>query len=355
MSEKKRCFEAEVFFDPAGLEGDIQLSSGEEKTAASLETYPSEKQGDPYFVRIRSALSLDIHWKDPFEVSIKGRGKVGEGRILFPACSSHSARRELLLLLRGGEEDMIRAFAEDGGQSGVAGKTILHFTRVAEEDLLKACQKMEAAGSLIIVSFSPLMLYSKANFDYLCEKMVAFLSRFHKNNPQDVGAPISRLADKFELHSRTLSLALAVLKKRGKIWIREDKIALAEFKDQLSPEEESILESIEEMYIRGKFQSVSVESLRKEFRLPPKQLNRLIDHLVERKRIVQGSEGFILHSDWLDDLVERLKKKDTEELTVSEFKQMTGLSRKFAIPLLELLDQMGITKRLGSVRRIMKR
>jgi hypothetical protein len=40
-------------------------------------------------------------------------------------------------------------------------------------------------------------------------------------------------------------------------------------------------------------------------------------------------------------------------MTVSEFKSMTGLSRKYAIPLLELLDQMGITRRKGPGREIL--
>jgi hypothetical protein len=40
-------------------------------------------------------------------------------------------------------------------------------------------------------------------------------------------------------------------------------------------------------------------------------------------------------------------------LTVGEFKDLTGLSRKFAIPLLELLDEMGVTRRRGATREIL--
>jgi selenocysteine-specific elongation factor len=48
-----------------------------------------------------------------------------------------------------------------------------------------------------------------------------------------------------------------------------------------------------------------------------------------------------------------IKESGKRELTVSDFKKMTGLSRKYAIPLLELLDQMGVTRRKGPSRLIL--
>jgi len=55
----------------------------------------------------------------------------------------------------------------------------------------------------------------------------------------------------------------------------------------------------------------------------------------------------------LDEIISRIKKFGKRELTVADFKKMTGLSRKYAIPLLELLDQMGVTRRKGSLREIL--
>ncbi|MDH5743615.1 MAG: SelB C-terminal domain-containing protein, partial [Candidatus Aminicenantes bacterium] len=64
-------------------------------------------------------------------------------------------------------------------------------------------------------------------------------------------------------------------------------------------------------------------------------------------------DGFILHSHWLDEIIEKIHKSGKKELTVSDFKKMTGLSRKYAIPLLELLDQLGITRRRGPSREVL--
>ena len=85
------------------------------------------------------------------------------------------------------------------------------------------------------------------------------------------------------------------------------------------------------------------------------KLNRMISLLVERKKVVLGNEGLILHSHWLKELIQKMRLSGKKELTVADFKEMTGLSRKYAIPLLELLDQKGITKRKGPVRVIVSR
>jgi len=52
--------------------------------------------------------------------------------------------------------------------------------------------------------------------------------------------------------------------------------------------------------------------------------------------------------------VAKLRASGRRELTVADFKALTGLSRKYAIPLLELLDEMGVTRRKGAVRDILK-
>jgi selenocysteine-specific elongation factor len=82
-------------------------------------------------------------------------------------------------------------------------------------------------------------------------------------------------------------------------------------------------------------------------------MNKMLTLLTERKKIVLGKNGFILHSRWLDEVIQKIRNSGKRELTVTEFKEMTGLTRKYAIPLLELLDQMGITRRRGSSRDIL--
>ena len=79
----------------------------------------------------------------------------------------------------------------------------------------------------------------------------------------------------------------------------------------------------------------------------------MLDILIGREKIVRGKEGFYLQSRWLDEIVGKVRSLGKKDLTVADFKAMTGLSRKFAIPLLELLDEMGVTRRKGSSSEIL--
>jgi selenocysteine-specific elongation factor len=107
------------------------------------------------------------------------------------------------------------------------------------------------------------------------------------------------------------------------------------------------------MCYRGEFQSVSLEEIRRQFHLSQERLEKLLSLLTERKKVIQGPEGLFIHSLWLDDIIVRVRALGKKEMTVAKFKELSGLSRKYAIPLLELLDQMGVTRRHGPVREIL--
>jgi selenocysteine-specific elongation factor len=107
------------------------------------------------------------------------------------------------------------------------------------------------------------------------------------------------------------------------------------------------------MVLSGELGTVTFEDLRATFKLTPAKLQALLEVLAERKKIVEGIDGFILHARWLDDIIRKVRASGKRELTVADFKAMTGLSRKYSIPLLELLDSMGVTRRKGSVRDIL--
>jgi selenocysteine-specific elongation factor len=149
-------------------------------------------------------------------------------------------------------------------------------------------------------------------------------------------------------------LALKHLSRAGQISESERSVALRDFYPLPSPEEEKLLEDMEEMYLEGEFHSVSLEEMQKRFRLSKKRLNRMLSFLVERRKIVLGKDGFLLHSRWWDEVIQAIRSSEKKELSVYDFKQMTGLTRKYAIPLLELLDQMGVTRRRGPTREIIQ-
>jgi selenocysteine-specific elongation factor len=128
------------------------------------------------------------------------------------------------------------------------------------------------------------------------------------------------------------------------------------FQVKFSAEEDKVMKAIERLFLEKKFSSASFEELVKKFKIHPSRLNTMLGLLLQKQKIVQSKDGFILHSQWLEELksqVAQMKRKGKTELTVGEFKKMTGLTRKYAIPLLEFLDELGLTRRMGSKRAIL--
>ena len=246
---------------------------------------------------------------------------------------------------------MLAALVQEKGLEGVKERELTQFSSLSRAKLLSLSQELEEKGVLKILSFSPLFLLSKTSFEFLCQKILKYLSAFHERHPQEQGVSLDRLRKRFGVDRKILALAIHRLSKENKIVASPEKAALYGFEQTLSIWEEKILRRLEEMC--GAFKIGSPEELSQSMGISPQKLRRLLSLLVERKKIVLGKEGFIIHSQWLDELISRIKSSGMKELTVSEFKKMTGLSRKYAIPLLELLDRLGVTRRKGAVRKIL--
>jgi len=326
---------------------------------AEFREYPAEATApDCRYARVTASLPFYLKWKEPFEVLDQARVPLGRGVVLHPASEDPKKLRTpkrlaRLELLAGGPKDMILALAEAKGFQGLREKEILDFAGLEPDDLETAARLLEEAGKARILAFSPLFLLSQENFDFLCGRILEFVGQFHEKHPESRGVAVEKIAKRFELPEIVGQLALKHLLKSGAVQFLDGIVALAGFKVPLSPKEEGILEEMEKMCYEGKFSAVSLEDVRMRFYLSPARLQTLLGLLAEKKKIVQGKDGFYIHSTWLDEIVRRLRERGKRDMSVADFKEMTGLSRKFAIPLLELLDQMGVTRRKGSVREIL--
>ena len=248
---------------------------------------------------------------------------------------------------------MILALAEAKGFEGLREKEIHDFAGLEPDDMESAARLLEEKGKVRILGFSPLFLLSQESFDFLCGRILEFVGQFHAKHPESRGVDAAKIAKRFELPEIVGQLALKNLLKSGAIQVLDGIVALADFKVPLSKAEEDILAEMEKMCYEGKFSAISLEDVRARFFLSPPRLQALLGMLAEKRRIVQGKDGFYIHSTWLDEIVRRLRERGKADLSVADFKEMTGLSRKYAIPLLELLDEMGVTKRSGPGRIVL--
>lgn len=328
------------------------------RAAARITDYAIPGRKSAPFVRVWTAGPAEVRWADPFEVRGDGGALLGRGRCLYPGAPGPdemkaSKRKAVLSRLALGEKDMVLVMAELGGLKGLKGEDLAFFCRLSRSRIEELAGALEAEDAVRILQFAPLRLVSQAALDFLRERIVSFVAQYHKKHPGQRGAPLEKLEARFDAPRTVLTLALRFLAKDGRAVEEGGIVRLPDFRIPLSAADEEALAALEAMVLNGELGSATPDELRARLGLTQGKLQTLLDALAERKRIVEGFDGFILHSSWLDGIVAKLRASGKRELTVADFKALTGLSRKYSIPLLELLDSMGVTRRKGSVRDIL--
>lgn len=306
---------------------------------------------------VTTAEPVDARWRDRFEVLSEEGRPAGHGIVLLPSPPADvkpPRRRELLERLAGGEAEMILVFAEVRGIRGLSSEDVVGFSRLEAARVEELARGLEAEAKIRILSFSPLSFVLQDSLDFLCRRVATYLAQYHKKHPAQRAVPFEKIEKRFGVAPTVLVLALRMLAKEGRVSLGDGAAELVGYRAPLSAEDEKVLADMESLFLEGEFGQVSLDDLRRRFRLNPVRLQRLLAVLMERKKIVEGRDGFIIHSRWLDEVVAKLRASGRKELTVADFKTLTGLSRKYAIPLLELLDEMGVTRRKGAVRDILK-
>ncbi|HPB55091.1 MAG TPA: SelB C-terminal domain-containing protein [Candidatus Aminicenantes bacterium] len=115
---------------------------------------------------------------------------------------------------------------------------------------------------------------------------------------------------------------------------------------------------MEKILGRGGEKNFDINSISRELGIEARLVEKYIDLLMDKRKIVssKGKEGGVfIH----ESLVENAKaallklKKRGKRFTVKDFREITGYTHQSAIPILELLDYMGLTRRVGDEREVL--
>jgi selenocysteine-specific elongation factor len=251
------------------------------------------------------------------------------------------------------DAEVLLALARANGLKGVRERDAEAHLPLDSAGLSALAQKLEEEGHLRILSFVPFFVVGRESVDYLGRKILPYLSHFHENNPKEKGISLERLKRRFEVPAKVLLLALMTLAHDGKLRQEGREFALADFRRHLPPREEHLLQRLEAVFLEGESRPLTSKDLLERLPVTPQKLQSLLDILIERTRVVACPEGFYVSAVWLDGIIGKVRGLGKKELGVADFKEISGLSRKFAIPLLELLDAMDVTRRGGSSRTVL--
>jgi selenocysteine-specific elongation factor len=180
------------------------------------------------------------------------------------------------------------------------------------------------------------------------------LEDFHAKEPLKDGLAKEELRSKLpeQLPPGTFVWMLGRLAAAGKIAVERDKVRLAGFRPKLSPAEEDLKAKIEVAFREGGFQPPAPDAVLGGLKVERKLAQAVFRRLVDDGILVRVGEDVFLHRDshqaMRDRVLAHFEKRPS--INVGTMKELFGVSRKYAIPYLEYLDTIRITRRQGDER-----
>jgi selenocysteine-specific elongation factor len=230
--------------------------------------------------------------------------------------------------------------------------------------ILDAAAKLGDEEKLATVGKPPALMVHPALGRALEEKTVETLGAFHAANPLLPGMSKEELRGMVkvargksrELPSAALFAAvMQSLVEKGKIEARGELVRLKGREVLLSPEERAAMERISGAFRSAGLAVPSARQVLGGLGLDAGRATKILQILLKEKTLVRVAEDLIFHTDALAKLRELVakRKQQSNRLDVGSFKTLTGLTRKYAIPLLEYLDRERVTRREEDERIIL--
>jgi selenocysteine-specific elongation factor len=272
------------------------------------------------------------------------------------------ARRFLTSLIESeaGRADRLRMLIETAGERGYSFSDIQARTawrREVIEDALKECVDRQhivnAEGRYI----------SRSSFENLRSKTLAEIELQHRREPLAKGILRSTLKEKIfsGLSPSIFKALMSSLERKHEIVSVDDSVKLAQHTLSLSPEESAVKERLGAIYTNSGLEvpklNDALEEATKGTRISRDAARKIFQLFLNSGELVKVSDEFYFNAAVLDDLRGKIQEFAEESgdrlVDVPKFKDIAGISRKYAIPLLEYFDRMKVTRREGDKRFIL--
>lgn len=287
---------------------------------------------------------------------------IGGGQILDPfprrSRAKEISRGEFLQAAERGDKPEILARLTDRSIFGLPQSEISARTGWTQPEIREAVQSLTTAKRVRIISAESPVLFAAASFTELLKKISDRVEQFHKENPLQPGIPREELRAALarRLRPEVFRSALDDLAAQKKIELQAELVKRAGLQISLLPEELQAKDQIESAFAKSGLAVPSVKEVLASLAVETRRAEKLLQILLREKSLQRVSPELIFHRDALAELRTKLaafKKARGERISVPVFKELTGITRKYAIPLLEFLDRERVTRRQGDERVIL--
>ena len=287
---------------------------------------------------------------------------IGGGIILNPIPKKHrrKARKKAAISLKELMElsrpQSIPWHIYHSGFNGINIKELQVKTAIYDNNLRKELEKLEKENKIHKIDPEK-DIYVHNHHTTETEIMIVELVKdFHKKNPLKRGISKELLFARLPVRipQKLFNFVLERLSRSGIIVIDQDLIRSSDHKITLGKAEKAICKEIEKILISSGLKPPHLKDITAKISGTPEQQKDVISWMINDGILVKVKDDLIFHRETLMDLKVKLINYLTQhgEISPSQFKELAGISRKYAIPLLEYFDREKVTLRVGDFRKL---
>jgi selenocysteine-specific elongation factor len=288
---------------------------------------------------------------------------IGGGEVLdaFPSRHkrfSQQVKEEMETLEKGSDDEKLKLRLLRAGPAGLSWPDL-----IMRANLLPAKLDSQVAS---LVSAGGILRYDGDRLRYIHPQVMAdlkrfcleYLKEFHRQNPLQPGAVREELKTKLppQMDARLFNHLLSTLIEEKKIIAEKETIRLSSHTISLREEEKDLRQKMVLLYAQGKLQPPLVKEVAQQLAVSENDLKPVLQLLTKEGTLAKVKEDLYFHRQAMQELEEKLISflRQHKEMTPTQFKELSQVSRKFAIPLMEHFDGKKLTLRIGDKRVLRK-
>jgi len=286
---------------------------------------------------------------------------IGGGVVLDARAARHrrgdAAVAALLATIEQGDGAEILAALAGASPQGLSLAQVIARTGWTEAVARETARRLVDAKKLRVVSEQPYMIAAAKAVADCAALLRKAIEEFHRANPLLPGIPKQELRGRAGKTSDEIFLAaLEDLVKASAVAVSGDLVQRAGREIALSADEARAKELIEREFEHAGLAVPSFAAVLEKLPVESKRAQKILQILLREKVLIKVTEDLVFHRaavGRLREVLAKYRKERGERLAIPAFKELTGITRKYAIPLLEYLDREHVTRRVGDERVIL--
>jgi selenocysteine-specific elongation factor len=203
-----------------------------------------------------------------------------------------------------------------------------------------------------IVDLGSKLYAHRETLEKVRKRLLDIVDDYHREKPESPGLTIEQLYESSGFKKDVFDGLLKLLLAENILIEKKNRIALPEHRESFSDDEQKLLRSVESLFTERYFNPPNMQEVIEHTGASQDKVQKIFKILIEQQHLVRVDKDLFFHRDAVEQARETLTTYIQEQggLESVKFKYLLNTSRKFAIPLLDYFDRIGLTRRSGYTR-----